>query len=139
MFNLAQIARHPALAGFFAEVHPLFWPVLLWHLMRVRDRLVAAGCHEGGMILIRWWGRVDLIYASDPVPSPSAYRPITPQRKAWDDPIWSTAVPAFLAAEASTVIFPCFSGGFEGKAFALHTPREVMKGAYALPATADTS
>ena len=133
MFNLAQLARHPALAGFFAEVHPFFWPVLLWHLMRVRDRLVAAGCHDGGMVIIHWWGGVDLVYACDPLPNPSGCRSVTLTRKAWDDPCWASTLPAEFCVEARAVIFPRDNGG-SGR------PRSgLTKGACTLQVIADTS
>jgi hypothetical protein len=134
MFNLAQMARHPLLAGFFAAVHPIFWLVLFWQLMRAAERLTAMGCHNGGLLTVHWWGGVDITYASEPVPSLSAYRPITPAHKAWDDPCWSTPLPAEINAdEPHNLFFPCDSGG-SGR------PRSgLTKGACALPATADTS
>ena len=60
MFNLAQMARHPLLGGFFAAVHPIFWPVLFWQLMRAAERLTAMGCHNGGLLTVHWWGGVDI-------------------------------------------------------------------------------
>ena len=113
--------------------------MLAWQLVRASKQLAAMGRGDS-LVRVHWWGGITLAYLGDRAPDPSAYRPITPLRAAWDDPVWSTAVPAFLNASGThDLFFPCFSGGSEGQAFALQTPREGMKGACALPATADTS
>ena len=134
-----RVRNHPVFAGYFAAVLPIFWPVLFWNLLRMAERMKGQGNCDA-LIVLHWWGGIEITHYGDPAPSPSAYRPITPTRKAWSDPIWSSSVPAEItAAETHTLFFPCFSGGFEGKAFALQTPREGMKGACALSLHADTS
>ncbi|KDA00225.1 hypothetical protein HPO_02387 [Hyphomonas polymorpha PS728] len=138
MTMLAALRRHPDFAGFFDLVFPLFWPMLAWQLVRASKQLAAMG-RGPSLVRVHWWGGITIAYLGDRTPDPSAYRPVTPLRAAWDDPIWSTAVPAFLNAEARAVIFPCASGGFEGKAFALQMPREGMKGACTLSPITDTS
>ncbi|MBA4225128.1 MAG: hypothetical protein C0456_00730 [Hyphomonas sp.] len=132
MFSLARLRKEPALAQYFAFVHPFFWPVLIWQLGRAVAQVRAAG-RCGAMIRVMWWGGVRIEYLGDAAPSPSAYRPVEPARKPWSDPSWSSAVPDFLSSEASAVIFPCASGGSG-------SPRSgLTKGACALPATTDTS
>ncbi len=141
MINLAamhRVRKHPVFTEYFDAVLPIFWPVVFWYLLRVCDQMDARRCNEI-LVMVHWWGGIEITYYGDPAPSPSAYRPLTPQRKAWDDPAWETTLPAILNIEARAVIFPCASGGFEGKAFALQTPREGMKGACAFQAIADTS
>jgi hypothetical protein len=142
MINLAamhRVRKHPVFTEYFDAVLPIFWPVVFWYLLRVCDQMDARRCGEI-LVFVHWWGGIEITHYGDPDPSPSAYRPIIPTRKAWDDPVWATALPTFLNTdETHSFIFPCASGGFEGKAFALQTPREGMKGAYALAATADTS
>ena len=141
MINLAamhRVRKHPVFTEYFDAVLPIFWPVLFWSLLRMCDRMDARRCDEI-LVFVHWWGGIEITHYGDPAPSPSAYRPPVPARKAWDDPAWATALPAFLVTEARAGIFPCESGGFEGKAFALQTPREGMKGASALSPIADTS
>ncbi|OZB13520.1 MAG: hypothetical protein B7X53_15915, partial [Hyphomonas sp. 34-62-18] len=100
---------------------------------------VTAAGRRGALIRISWWGGVRIEYLGDPQPDPSVYRPLEPARKPWGDPVWSSAIPINLSPEAQPLFFPRKCGGFEGKAFALQTPREGMKGAYALTPHADTS
>jgi hypothetical protein len=141
MINLAamhRVRKYPVFAGYFDAVLPIFWPVVFWYLLRVCDQMDARRCNEI-LVMVHWWGGIEITYYGDPAPSPSAYRALVPTRKAWDDPAWETTLPAILNIEARAVILPCESGGFEGKAFALQTPREGMKGACTLQATADTS
>ena len=133
-----RVRKHPVFADYFAFVPALFWPILFWNLLRMADRMDAAGrCQV--LLQVHWWGYIEITHFGDPQPSPSAYRPLAPTRKPWDDPALETALPAFLGAEARAVICLRANGGFEGKASALQTPREGMKGAFALSPTADTS
>ena len=132
MFSLARLRKEPALAQYFAFVHPFFWLVLIWQLGRAVAQVRAAG-RQGAMLRVMWWGGVRIEYLGDAQPNPSAYRPVEPTRKAWDDPCWSSAVPAFLGGEASAVIFPCFSGG-SGRALSALT-----KGGCTLTPHPDTS
>ena len=128
-----RVRNHPVFAGYFAAVLPIFWPVLFWNLLRVADRMDEHGNCEV-LILLHWWGAIEITHYGDPAPSPSAYRPITPTRKAWSDPISSSSVPAEItAAETHTLFFPCFSGG-------IGRPRSgLAKGACARTLHADTS
>lgn len=132
MPSFARLRRHPGFAAFFDVVHPFFWPVLFWQLVRASKQIAALGCGES-LVRVHWWGGITIAYLGDRAPDPSAYRPLAPSRPAWDDPCWSTAVPAFLNAGARAAIFPCFSGG-SGR------PRSgLTKGACALAARPDTS
>ncbi|WP_035592011.1 MULTISPECIES: hypothetical protein [Hyphomonas] len=127
-----RLRRHPDFAGFFDLVHPFFWPVLFWQLIRASKYIATLGCREA-LVDVNWWGFVTIAFLGDRDPSPSAYRPLAPTRKPWSDPVWSSSVPADLLPEARRLIFPCTSGG-SGRARSALT-----KGASALTATADTS
>ena len=135
MINLAalhRVRKHPAFAAYFEAVLPIFWPVVFWHLLRMADQMDARGSAEI-LVLVYWWGGIEITYYGDPPPSPSAYRPLAPMRKVWDDAAWATAIPAELCIEAGALIFPCASGG-SGR------PRSgLTKGASALTGKADTS
>ena len=132
MFSLARLRKEPALAQYFAFVHPFFWPVLIWQLGRAVAQVRAAG-RQGAMLRVMWWGGVRIEYLGDAAPNPSAYRPVEPTRKPWSDPAWSSDLPDFLGSKASAVIFPRANGG-SGRLL-----RSLTKGACTLPATADTS
>ena len=138
MLNLARLSQHPLLAPYFEAVNPFFWPVLIWQLMKMASEVTAAG-RQGALIRISWWGGVRIEYLGDPQPDPSAYRPLEPARKPWSDPCWSSNIPADLCQAVAPLFFPRKCGGFEGKAFALQTPREGMKGVSTLSPIADTS
>ncbi|WP_291049965.1 hypothetical protein [Hyphomonas sp.] len=113
-------------------MHPFFWPVLIWQLGRAVAQVRAAG-RQGALLRVMWWGGVRIEYLGDAAPSPSAYRPVEPTRKAWDDPVWSSDLPADLLTEAQRSIFPCTCGG-SGR------PRSgLTKGASALSPITDTS
>jgi hypothetical protein len=132
MTMLAALRRHPDFAGFFDLVFPLFWPMLAWQLVRASKQLAAMG-RGPSLVRVHWWGGITLAYLGDRAPDPSAYKPVTPLRPVWNDPVWSTAVPAFLNTEVSAGIFPCASGG-SGR------PRSgLTKGAFALSPITDTS
>ncbi|MGE6698724.1 hypothetical protein ACQKH5_13595 [Hyphomonas sp. NPDC076900] len=133
MFSLARLRKEPALARYFAFVHPFFWPVLIWQLARAVDEVRAAG-RCGAMLRVMWWGGVRIEYLGDAAPNPSAYRPVEPTRPHWSDPCWSSDLPAIFTAEAAhPFFFPRTSGG-SGR------PRSgLTKGASALAAYADTS
>ena len=130
MFSLARLRKEPALAQYFAFVHPFFWPVLIWQLGRAVAQVRAAG-RQGAMLRVLWWGGVRIEYLGDAEPSPSAYRPVAPTRKPWSDPSWSSSMP--VEVEVQRPIFPRANGG------SVRLLRSLTKGACTLPATADTS
>lgn len=133
MTMLAALRRHPDFAGFFDLVFPLFWPVLAWQLVRASKQLAAIGRGDS-LVRVHWWGGITIAYFGDRAPDPSAYRPITPLRPVWSDPVWSAAVPAFLNTdEPHRFIFPRIHGG-SGRPHS-----GLTKGAFTLSPTADTS
>jgi len=132
MLNLARLSQHPLLAPYFEVVNPFFWPVLIWQLMKIAGEVTAAGGGEA-LIHISWWGGVRIEYIAAADPGPSAYGPLERAPNAWDDPSWSSAMPAIYVAEARAVFFPRARGG-SGRLLS-----SLTKGACAHPARADTS
>ncbi len=125
MWTLARLSKHPALSGYFELVHPIFWPILLWHLKKVALQVDDAG-RDNALIRITWWGGVYLEYLGDRITDPSAYRPLALTRAHWSDESWSTALPVQFAKEGTLFILPRSRGrcpkGAEG-GFALpHAP-----------------
>ena len=136
MINLAalhRVRKHPAFAAYFDFVLPIFWPVVFWYLLRVADQVDARRCGEV-LVFVHWWGGIEITWYGDPAPSPSAYRPLTPLRKAWDDPCWASALPAIFNADDAHLLFCPRTCGGCGRAKSALT-----KGACALQAIADTS
>ncbi len=99
MWNLARIAKHPLLSGYFELVHPFFWPVLLWQLMKVATQIDAAGSREA-LIYISWWGGVRIEYLGDKVETPSAHKLFSKLRD------WANPMPAPATLEAFRAILP---------------------------------
>ncbi|ABI78133.1 hypothetical protein HNE_2923 [Hyphomonas neptunium ATCC 15444] len=110
MPSFTRLRRHPDFAGFFDLVHPFFWPVLFWQLIRASKYIAKLGCREA-LVDVNGWGFVTIAFLGDRDPSPSAYRPLVATRKAWDDPCWSTSLPVDLLPEAQPLFFPCTGGG----------------------------
>ncbi|MGE6697537.1 hypothetical protein ACQKH5_07595 [Hyphomonas sp. NPDC076900] len=133
MMSIARLSKEPALAEYFALVHPFFWWVFVWQ-MRIAAKHVQAAGRTGALIRISWWGRVRIEYLGDQRPDPSAYRPAEPTRKAWDDPSWSSSLPAIFNADAPQPLFFPRANGGSGRA-----PSALTKGACALTAGPDTS
>ncbi|AXE65354.1 hypothetical protein BBF93_14830 [Hyphomonas sp. CACIAM 19H1] len=131
MMSIARLSKEPALAEYFALVHPFFWWVFVWQ-MRIAAKHVQAAGRTGALIRISWWGRVRIEYLGDPRPDPSAHRPAEPTRKAWDDPSWSSAFPAIFNADAPHTLFVLRASGEKG------SPRSVLTKGACAPIT-DTS
>ncbi len=110
MWTLARLSKHPALSGYFELVHPIFWPILLWHLKKVALQVDDAG-RDNALIRITWWGGVYLEYLGDRIEAPSAYRPLTLSRPHWSDESWSTALPAQFSPQALPFILLRDNGG----------------------------
>jgi len=127
-----RLRRHPDFAGFFDLVHPFFWPVLFWQLIRASKYIATLGCREA-LVDVNGWGFVTIAFLGDRDPSPSAYRPPVPTRAHWSDPVWSSSLPAVFSTDDAQLICPRTCGG-SGRA-----PSALTKGASALTPHADTS
>ena len=128
MSRFARLRHHPYFSGYFDDVHPLFWLVLVWQLIRVCDEMDA---RRVGHILLRvyWWGGIEVTFWGDPKPDPSAYKPLEPSRAHWSDPVWESATPETLLGLPARPILPRSRG---------RCPKGA-EGACALAPIADTS
>ncbi|MFN4023478.1 MAG: hypothetical protein ACK4MQ_01485 [Hyphomonas sp.] len=84
---------------------PLFWPVLVWQLMRARRRMGEARLLNA-LVRVYWWGHIEIVYPGERARDADAYIPPAPTGLHWSDPAWSSAVPAWLQAGALTLILP---------------------------------
>jgi hypothetical protein len=116
MISLRQLRRDPCYAPLFRHVHPLCWWVLWWSLNRFFRWYDTSG-YDTLLLATTRWGYVYPAFLGEKKPDPSAWKPYEPERPRWDDPVWSTNVPApFLAlatSETLTMISnpPLRSGG----------------------------
>jgi hypothetical protein len=87
---------HPDLQRYFNHVWPLFWPWLVWNLMRVarwhartgRDALMAVDC----------FGNIRLVCLADAPPPDDLYTYEAPRVAAWNHPALGSDVPVCVRA-----------------------------------------
>ncbi|MFN7179135.1 hypothetical protein [Hyphomonas sp.] len=138
---MRQLRSDPTFAPLFRHVHPLCWPILWWSLNRVFKWYDTSG-YENVLLATTRWGYVYPAYLGQKKPDPSAYKPYELEKPRWDDPVWSTNVPApFLITNETLRPHPHpplrSGGGCEGLAIALQSPgagalRALTEGACAL-------
>jgi hypothetical protein len=89
----------------FDVVHPFFWPILYWQLKAVWLALQREK-RTGFLIAVTWWGGVRIVHRGDVITRP-APDPFALTKPRFDDPVWSTSVPAFLDPETTqSLILP---------------------------------
>ncbi len=92
---------HPDLQRYFNHVWPLFWPWLVWNLVRVarwhtrtgRDALMAVDC----------FGNIRLVYVADAPPPDTLYTYEAPRIPRWERPAVCGAVLAAVRASSGEV------------------------------------
>ncbi len=104
MSTFLSIRNYVYFRHLFDAVHPLFWPVLYWQLKAAwlslqREKLTSV------MLAVTWWGGVRIVYRGDKIETPK-HDPLAPLRPRFDDPIWSTRLPACLDTIATSRLFP---------------------------------
>jgi hypothetical protein len=93
--------KHPDLQRFFNHVWPIFWPWLVWNLLRVarwhmrtgRDALMAVDC----------FGNIELTYVADVPPPDDLYTYEAPRLAAWERPALGSDVPVCVRAMSGEV------------------------------------
>ena len=81
---------HPDLQRFFNHVWPIFWPWLVWNLLRVarwhqrtgRDALMAVDC----------FGNIRFVFVTDAPPPDTLYTYEAPRIPRWERPALCSAV-----------------------------------------------
>ncbi len=92
---------HPDLQRYFTHVWPLFWPWLVWNLLRVarwhtrtgRDALMAVDC----------FGNIRLVFVADAPPPGDLYTYEAPRVAAWERPALGSDVPVCVRASSAQV------------------------------------
>ncbi|WP_156942210.1 hypothetical protein [Hyphomonas adhaerens] len=98
---------HPDLQRYFTHVWPLFWPWLVWNLVRIarwhtrtgRDALMAVDC----------FGNIRLVFVADAPPPGDLYTYEAPRIPRWDRPALGSDVPVCVS-EAQIPHDPVKSG-----------------------------
>ncbi|MBK8196889.1 MAG: hypothetical protein IPK75_00870 [Acidobacteria bacterium] len=83
----------------FDAVHPFFWPILYWQLKAAWLALQREK-RTGFLLGVSWWGGVRIVHRGDKIETPK-HDPLAPLKPRYDDPIWSTGLPACLCAEGT--------------------------------------
>jgi hypothetical protein len=99
MSTFLSIRNYVYFRHLFDAVHPLFWPVLYWQLKAARLSLQREKL-TSVILAVTWWGGVRIVYRGDKIETPK-HDPLAPLRPRFDDPIWSTRLPACLDIEAT--------------------------------------
>ena len=119
MTPLHALRANPHFAPLFAHVHALCWPILWWSLNRLL-RWYASSGYEEVLYGTTPWGYVYIAWLGDRKPDPSAYRPYELERPRWDDPVWSTNLPAPFLIVGQILR----SGGLRGSEIAPRFPEQ---------------
>ena len=102
MISIRQLRSDPHYATLFRQVHPLCWPILWWSLNRIFLWFDTCG-YENVMLAATRWGYVYPAFMGEKKADPSAYRPYVLERPRFDDPVWSTNVPAPILLTDATL------------------------------------
>jgi hypothetical protein len=135
MTPMRALRANPHFAPLFARVHPLCWWVLWFNLNRLLDWYETSG-YEEILYSTSRWGFIRIVFLGDRKPDPSACRPYVLEKPRWDDPAWSTSVPAQVLALATSETLrpsphPPLQGGGGGSLRSLWRSR-LTEGASAL-------
>ena len=87
---------NPSLRTYFDFVVPLFWPWLVWNLLRLARWHERSG--REALCMVDRFGNIRFVRISDPPPPDDLYTYDAPRMAAWDDPALGSDVPACLHA-----------------------------------------
>ena len=73
---------HPDLRPYFDHVWPLFWPWLIWNLLRVADWHTRTG--QDGLFMVDCFGNVRLVRLSDAPEPDDLYSYEAPKQMPWE-------------------------------------------------------
>nr|WP_321440074.1 hypothetical protein [uncultured Hyphomonas sp.] len=93
---------HPDLQRYFNHVWPLFWPWLVWNLLRVarwhartgREALMAVDC----------FGNIRLVCLADAPPPDDLYTYEAPRVPRWDHPALASDVPVCVRGKSGMIM-----------------------------------
>ena len=92
---------NPNLRTHFDFVVPLFWPWLVWNLLRLARWHARSG--REALCRVDQYGNIRIVLISDPPPPDDLHVYEAPRIAAWAHPACCSDVPAFLRAESAEV------------------------------------
>lgn len=129
---LRLIRNHPDFAPLFEHVHALCWPILIWEILWLVLLMRRTGIRDFAYS-VDSWGFIDITFAEDAA-NPSAYGSLPRTFRAFDDPSWSSALPACLeVAPKRALILPRARGLARMAAAPVPKPCHPGQGARAPP------
>ena len=87
---------HPDLQRFFNHVWPIFWPWLVWNLLRVARWHMRTG--RDALMPVDSFGNIELTYVSDAPPPDTLYTYEAPRLAAWEHPALRSDGPTCVCA-----------------------------------------
>lgn len=87
---------HPTLRTYFDFVVPLFWPWLVWNLLRLARWHVRSG--REALCKVDRFGNIRIVCISDPPPPDGLYTYDAPRVAAWEHPALGSNVPPCVRA-----------------------------------------
>jgi hypothetical protein len=92
---------HPDLQRFFNHVWPIFWPWLVWNLLRVARWHMRTG--RDAPMAVDCFGNIELTYVADAPPPDDLYTYEAPRLAAWEHPALRSDVPACVGTQSGFV------------------------------------
>ncbi len=90
-----------SLRTYFDFVVPLFWPWLVWNLLRLAHWHERSG--REALCMVDRFGNIRFVRISDPPPPDDLYTYEAPRMAAWDDPALGSDVPVCVRAVSAQV------------------------------------
>nr|WP_321360454.1 hypothetical protein [uncultured Hyphomonas sp.] len=92
---------HPDLQRYFTHVWPLFWPWLVWNLLRVARWHTRTG--REALMAVDHFGNIRLVFVADAPPPDDLYTYETPRIPRWEHPALGSDVPVCVRASSALV------------------------------------
>nr|WP_321360471.1 hypothetical protein [uncultured Hyphomonas sp.] len=86
---------HPDLQRYFTHVWPLFWPWLVWNLLRVARWHTRTG--RDALMAVDHFGNIRLVFVADAPPPDDLYTYETPRIPRWERPALGSDVPVCVS------------------------------------------
>lgn len=99
------IRNDPLFRRYFDAISPFFWPVLYFQLKAAWLALQREK-RTGFLLAITWWGGVFIVHRGDLIEARKP-NPFALTKPRFDDPVWSTSVPASLGGVTVILLLTC--------------------------------
>jgi hypothetical protein len=93
---------HPDLRRLFQLVWPVFWPWLVWNLVRAARWHLRTG--REALFAVDCFGNVRLTYVADAPPPDDLYTYEAPREAAWEHPALGSDVPLCVRTQSGVIM-----------------------------------